>query len=41
MRIAGIAGSLREGSLNRGLLRAAVELDRNERHGLGSFLIRI
>jgi chromate reductase len=26
MRIAGIAGSLREGSLNRGLLRAAVEL---------------
>jgi chromate reductase len=26
MRIAGIAGSLREGSLNKGLLRAAVEL---------------
>ena len=26
MRVAGIAGSLREGSLNKGLLRAAVEL---------------
>ena len=26
MRVAGIAGSLREGSLNRGLLRAAVDL---------------
>src|SRR5262247_594324 len=26
MRVAGIAGSLREGSLNRGLLRAAMDL---------------
>ena len=26
IRVAGIAGSLREGSLNKGLLRAVVEL---------------